>query len=73
MGLGVPQAVEFYLDLKEILEETDVDSNNAFSQNMQYNERNREVYQKKVELSQENVGIPLSIEELAAYIAGGSL
>ena len=25
MGLGVPQAVEFYLDLKEILEETDID------------------------------------------------
>ena len=73
MGLGVPQAVEFYLDLKEILEETDVDSNNAFSQNMQYNERNREVYQKTVKLSQENVGIPLSIDELAAYIAGGSL
>ncbi len=73
MGLGVPQAVEFYLDLKEILEETDVDSNNAFSQDMQCNEKNREVYQKTVELSQENVGIPLSIDELAAYIAGGSL
>lgn len=109
MGLGVPQAVEFYLDLKEILEETDVDSNNAFSQNMQCNEKNREVYQKTVELSQENVEInqketkekgiemhkekieasnakgnikakrmkdieiPLNIEELAEYIAGGSL
>ena len=32
MGLGVPQAVEFYLDLKEILEETDIDLENAFSQ-----------------------------------------
>ena len=57
MGLGVPQAVEFYLDLREILEETDVDSNNAFSQDMQCNEKNREVYQKTVESSQENVEI----------------
>ena len=111
MGLGVPQAVEFYLDLKESLEETDVDSNNAFPHDMQCNEKNREVYQKMVELSQENVemnqketkekgikmrkekmeasnakaeeyiktkrmkneGLPLSIDELAAYIAGGSL
>lgn len=105
MGLGVPQAVEFYLDLREILEETDIDLDNDFSQDMQCNEKNREVYQKTVELSQENVeinqketkekgiemhkekievsnakvkrtknvGIPLSIDELAAYIAGGSL
>lgn len=117
MGLGVPQTVEFYLDLKEILEETDVDSNNAFPHDMQCNEKNREVYQKMVELSQENVeinqketkekgiemhkgkieasnakakeyiktkesikakrmkneGLPLSIDELAAYIAGGGL
>ena len=41
MGLGVPQAVEFYLDLKEIKTKT--------------------------------VEIPLNIEELAVYIAGGSL
>ena len=34
MGLGVPQAVEFYLDLKEILEETDIDLENAFSHDM---------------------------------------
>lgn len=111
MGLGVPQAVEFYLDLKEILEETDIDLDNAFSHDMQYNQKNREVSQKAIELSQENVeinqketkekgtemhkekieasnakakehiktkrtknaGIPLSIDELAAYIAGGSL
>lgn len=117
MGLGVPQTVEFYLDLKEILEETDVDSNNAFPHDMQCNEKNREVYQKMVELSQKNVeinqketkekgiemhkgkietsnakakeyiktkesikakrmkneGLPLSIDELAAYIAGGGL
>ncbi len=117
MGLGIPQAVEFYLDLEEILEETDVDSNNAFPHDMQCNEKNLEVYQKMVELSQENVeinqketkengiemhkekiealnakakeyiktkesikarrtkkvGIPLNIEELAAYIAGESL
>lgn len=31
MGLGVPQTVEFYLDLKGILEETDSDLDNAFS------------------------------------------
>ena len=111
MGLGVPQAVEFYLDLKEILEETDIDLENAFSHDMQYNQKNREVSQKTIELSQENVeinqketkekgtemhekkieasnekakeyiktkrtknvGIPLNIDELAAYIAGGSL
>lgn len=111
MGLGVPQAVEFYLDLKEILEETDIDLDNAFSHDMQYNQKNREVSQKTIELSQENVeinqketkekgtemhekkiepsnakakeyiktkrtknvGIPLNIDELAAYIAGGSL
>lgn len=111
MGLGVPQAVEFYLDLKEILEETDIHLDNAFSHDMQYNQKNREVSQKAIELSQENVeinqketkekgtemhkekieasnakakehiktkrtknaGIPLSIDELAAYIAGGSL
>lgn len=111
MGLGVPQAVEFYLDLKEILEETDIDLDNAFSHDMQYNQKNREVSQKTLELSQENVeinqketkekgtemhekkieasnekakeyiktkrtknvGIPLNIDELAAYIAGGSL
>lgn len=41
MGLGVPQAVEFYLDLKA----------------------------KRMK----NVGIPLKVEELAEYIAGGSL
>ena len=111
MGLGVPQAVEFYLDLKEILEETDIDLENAFSHDMQYDQKNREVSQKMIELSQENVeinqketkekgtemhekkieasnekakeyiktkrtknvGIPLNIDELAAYIAGGSL
>lgn len=111
MGLGVPQAVEFYLDLKEILEETDIDLENTFSHDMQYNQKNREVSQKTLELSQENVeinqketkekdtemhekkieasnekakeyiktkrtknvGIPLNIDELAAYIAGGSL
>nr|WP_288731562.1 energy-coupling factor transporter ATPase [uncultured Anaerobutyricum sp.] len=111
MGLGVPQAVEFYLDLKEILEEIDIDLENAFSHDMQYNQKNREVSQKTIELSQENVeinqketkekgtemhekkieasnekakeyiktkrtknvGIPLNIDELAAYIAGGSL
>lgn len=111
MGLGVPQAVEFYLDLKEILGETDIDLDNAFSHDMQYNQKNREVSQKTIELSQENVeinqketkekgtemhekkieasnekakeyiktkrtknvGIPLNIDELAAYIAGGSL
>ena len=111
MGLGVPQAVEFYLDLKEILEETDIDLDNAFSHDMQYNQKNREVSQKTIELSQENVEInqketkekgtemhekkiepsnakakeyiktkrtknveiPLNIDELAAYIAGGSL
>ena len=111
MGLGVPQAVEFYLDLKEILEETDIDLDNAFSHDMQYNQKNREVSQKTIELSQENieinqketkekgtemhgkkieasnekaneyvktkrtknVGIPLNIDELAVYIAGGSL
>ena len=111
MGLGVPQAVEFYLDLKEILEETDIDLDNAFSHDMQYNQKNREVSQKTIELPQENVeinqketkekgtemhkekiespdekakeyiktkrtknaGIPLNIDELAAYIAGGSL
>lgn len=111
MGLGVPQAVEFYLDLKEILEETDIDLENAFSHDMQYNQKNREVSQKMIELSQENVeinqketkekgtemhekkieasnekakeyiktkrtknvGIPLNIDELVAYIAGGSL
>ena len=111
MGLGVPQAVEFYLDLKEILEETDIDLDNAFSHDMQYNQKNLEVSQKTLELSQQNVeinqketkekgtemhekkieasnekakeyiktkrtknvGIPLNIDELAAYIAGGSL
>ena len=111
MGLGVPQAVEFYLDLKEILEETDIDLENAFSHDMQYDQKNREVSQKMIELSQENVeinqketkekgtemhekkieasnekakeyiktkrtknvGIPLNIDELVAYIAGGSL
>lgn len=111
MGLGVPQAVEFYLDLKEILEETDIDLDNAFSHDMQYNQKNREISQKTIELSQENVeinqketkekgtemhekkieasnekakeyiktkrtknvGIPLNIDELVAYIAGGSL
>ena len=111
MGLGVAQEVEFYLDLKEILEETDIDLENAFSHDMQYNQKNREVSQKTIELSQENVeinqketkekgtemhekkieasnekakeyiktkrtknvGIPLNIDELAAYIAGGSL
>ena len=111
MGLGVPQVVEFYLDLKEILEETDIDLDNAFSHDMQYNQKKREVSQKTIELSQENVeinqketkekgtemhekkieasnekakeyiktkrtknvGIPLNIDELAAYIAGGSL
>ena len=102
---------EFYLDLKEILEETDIDLDNAFSYDMQYNQKNREISQKTIELSQENVeinqketkekgtemhekkieasnekakeyiktkrtknvGIPLNIDELAAYIAGGSL
>ena len=39
MGLGVPQAVEFYLDLKEILQETDIDLENAFSHDMQYNQK----------------------------------
>ena len=73
MGLGVPQVVEFYLDLKGILEETDIDSNNVFPHDMQCNEKKREVYQKMVELSPKNVEIPLNIEELAAYIAGGSL
>ena len=57
MGLGVPQAVEFYLDLKEILEETDIDLENAFSHDMQYDQKNREVSQKMIELSQENVEI----------------
>lgn len=111
MGLGVPQAVEFYLDIKEILEEMDIDLNNAFSQDMQCNQKNRKVYQKSVELYPENleknqreideksmeihrektevlntkvkknarrkrtkpVEIPLNIENLAEYIAGGSL
>lgn len=66
MGLGVPQAVEFYLDLKEKLEEADIDSDNTLSQDIQCNQKNLEVYQKNVE-------IPLTVEELAAYIAGGSL
>lgn len=117
MGLGVPQAVEFYLDLKGRLEEINIDSDNTLSHDMQYNQKNREVYQKTIELSQENVEInqketkekgiemhkekiessnakakeyiktkenikakrmknveiPLNLEELAEYIAGGSL
>ena len=132
MGLGVPQAIEFYLDLEEMSEETDIDLDNAFSQDIRCNQKNREVYQKTVERYPENletnqrrtdekeekdekeeieeidgksmgihrekievssvkakeyiktkrnikakrtknVGIPLSIDELAAYIAGGSL
>ena len=66
MGLGIPQAVEFYLDLKEKLEEAGIDSDNTLSQDIQCNQKNLEVYQKNVEL-------PLTVEELAEYIAGGSL
>lgn len=66
MGLGIPQAVEFYLDLKEKLEEAGIDSDNTLSQDIQCNQKNLEVYQKTVR-------IPLNVEELVEYIAGGSL
>ena len=52
MGLGIPQTVEFYLELRKMQIQENIDSNRQTFQN-------------------ENV-IPLTIEELAECITGGS-
>ena len=52
MGLGLPQTVEFYLELRKMQIQESIDSNRQTLQN-------------------ENA-IPLTIEELAEYITGGS-
>ena len=51
MGLGIPQTVEFYLELRKMQIKESIDSNRQFQS--------------------ENV-IPLTIEELAECITGGS-
>ena len=51
-GLGIPQTVEFYLELRKMQIQESIDSNRQTLQN-------------------ENV-IPLTIEELAECIIGGS-
>lgn len=60
MGLGVPQAVEFYLYLRNILEETNVGLESAVSQ---------DIKTKRTKTTR----IPLNIEELVQYIAGGGI
>lgn len=62
MGLGVPQAVEFYLDLKEKLKASNTKAKECI--------KTKENIKAK---RMKNVGIPLNVEELAEYIAGGSL
>lgn len=52
MGLGIPQTVEFYLELRKMQIQESIDSNRQTLQN-------------------ENA-IPLTIEELAECITGGS-
>lgn len=71
MGLGVPQAVEFYLNLREILGETDEkDIERQKEKTKALNIKTKEIIKAK---GTNNIVMPLNIEELAAYIAGGNL
>lgn len=71
MGLGVPQAVEFYLNLREILGETDEkDIERQKEKTEALNIKTKEIIKAK---RMNNIVMPLNIEELAAYIAGGNL
>lgn len=71
MGLGVPQAVEFYLNLREILGETDEKDIEMHKEKIKaLNVKAKENIKAK---GMKNVVMPSNIEELAAYIAGGSL
>lgn len=71
MGLGVPQAVEFYLNLREILGETDEkDIERQKEKTEALNIKTKEIIKAK---GMNNIVMPLNIEELAAYIAGGNL
>lgn len=71
MGLGVPQAVEFYLNLREILGETDEkDIERQKEKTEALNIKTKEIIKAK---GMNNIVMPLNIKELAAYIAGGNL
>lgn len=71
MGLGIPQAAEFYLELEKLRKKDSKEQDLLLKKTLPDRENKRSLGTSREISAAEN--IPLNIEKLAEYIAGGSL
>lgn len=71
MGLGIPQATEFYLELEKLRKKDSKEQDLLLKKTLPDRENKRSLGTSREISAAEN--IPLNIEKLAEYIAGGSL
>lgn len=71
MGLGIPQAAEFYLELEKLRRKDSEEQDSLLKKTLPDRENKKSLGTSREIPAAEN--IPLNIEELAEYIAGGSL
>ena len=71
MGLGIPQATEFYLELEKLRRKNPEEQDLLLKKALPIGENKNSLGTRRKMPAAEN--IPLNIEYLAEYIAGGSL